>query len=65
MFDDTIILRQMPKWGYPQEKIEQEGKWVKHVVCEGARFHVISWVLVNGRVRRFCSEPNCIINKDN
>ena len=32
-------------------------KWIKHVHCEGARFHVISWF------PEHCSEPDCIINK--
>lgn len=31
----------------------------KHIVCEGARFHVISYS--NQGMR--CSEPNCELNK--
>jgi hypothetical protein len=30
---------------------------LKHINCEGARFHVISY----GK-RRYCSEPECAIN---
>lgn len=30
----------------------------KHVILEGARFHVISW----NSFGRVCSEPNCEIN---
>ena len=36
-----------------------DSNYIKHVVCEGARFHVIYWD-TNGR---HCSEPKCIINK--
>jgi len=40
----------------------------KHVICDGARYHVLSWV---GRMDVFgkftsephCSVPNCEINK--
>lgn len=32
----------------------------KHVVCEGARFHVLSWNTKDGAI---CSEPNCEVNK--
>lgn len=30
----------------------------KHIVCDGARFHVLSWSQRGAR----CSEPNCEIN---
>jgi len=33
--------------------------WVKHVHCDGARWHVLWWT-TNGT---HCSEPRCIINK--
>lgn len=33
----------------------------KHVVCEGARYHVISWSTLGTH----CSEPNCEINRRN
>jgi hypothetical protein len=31
----------------------------KHIVCDGARFHVLSWSQRGAR----CSEPNCEINR--
>lgn len=31
----------------------------KHIVCEGARFHVPYWTSKG----QHCSEPNCEINK--
>lgn len=31
----------------------------KHIFCEGARFHVVSWDKRGPR----CSEPNCEINR--
>lgn len=35
--------------------------WVKHVIKEGARYHVISWRMDVGPV---CSCANCEINRD-
>lgn len=54
--NDTIFIddpRDMPP------HVEHEPGWIKHVVCEGARFHVPYWDY-NGT---HCSEPRCIINK--
>jgi len=31
----------------------------KHIVQDGARFHVLSWNTIGTR----CSEPNCEVNK--
>ena len=31
----------------------------KHIVCDGARFHVVSWDANGAR----CSEPNCEMNR--
>ena len=49
-------------WGWsgilPREKAS-DPKFIKHIRCEGARFHVLSWDS-NGT---HCSEPDCIINK--
>lgn len=33
--------------------------FVKHIHCEGARFHVVGW---NSK-GEFCSHPKCILNK--
>jgi hypothetical protein len=35
----------------------------KHIHCDGARFHVISWGFGPNGVTRRCSVPNCEINK--
>jgi len=32
----------------------------EHIVCEGARFHVLSW----DNHGSWCSEPNCEINHE-
>lgn len=40
-------------------KPASDPKYIKHVVCEGARFHVLSWSTLGTH----CSEPDCIINK--
>jgi hypothetical protein len=36
-------------------------KHVKHVRCDGARYHVLSWSTKGTH----CSEKDCIVNKDN
>jgi len=46
-----------------RELVPGSRKWVKHVRCNGARFHVLSWNGGNGRARRHCSEANCIVNR--
>lgn len=62
---DTINVNPetIERWGsmyvVPREPAESDNRWVKHVVCEGARFHVVSYSTNGPR----CSEPKCIINK--
>ncbi len=55
----------------PREKINVGERWIKHVHCDGARFHVLSYYFVNGfrhphdgTVKIRCSEPDCIYNKN-
>lgn len=58
----------------PREKINPDEKWIKHVHCDGERFHVLSYYLVNcfsswvhpneGTLKIRCSEPDCIYNKE-
>jgi hypothetical protein len=55
----------------PSEKVNPDEKWIKHIHCEGARFHVLSYYVVcdfphlyNGTIKIRCSEPNCIYNKE-
>lgn len=43
----------------PVEPADSDPNYIKHVVCEGARFHVIGYSTTG----RFCSEARCIINK--
>lgn len=38
---------------------ESRAKWVPHISCNGARFHVLSWDTRGPR----CSEPRCEINR--
>jgi hypothetical protein len=35
----------------------------RHILCDGARFHVTSWLMKNGEGVERCSEPNCEVNK--
>lgn len=34
----------------------------KHIHCDGARYHVLSWGIKDGIPYQRCSEPNCEIN---
>ncbi len=48
----------------PQEIIKEGEPWIKHVNCNGARFHVLSYRgKYNGECEIRCSEKNCIYNK--
>lgn len=62
IFLDPRELKSNPLRYPPCEPSGKQG-FIKHVNCDGARFHVISWGLDNdGKVVERCSEPNCIIN---
>ena len=54
---DTIRISNPHTWPVPRVKVK--GDWIAHVLCEGARFHVLSYDSVGVQ----CSEPNCIVNK--
>ena len=41
---------------------ESEWKWVSHIYEDDARYHVVSYYLVDGVAHTKCSEPKCIIN---
>jgi hypothetical protein len=43
----------------PREKVNPNEKWIKHVHCDGARFHVLAYSTKGIH----CSEPDCIYNK--
>ena len=54
--------------GPPRKPAETDPEYIKHVACDGARFHVLSYSGYQdmlGRIhsRTRCSEPRCIINK--
>ena len=57
---DTIFLEKLPN-AYEPVPCEEasDPKYIKHVHCEGARFHVLWWDS-NGT---HCFESKCIINK--
>ncbi len=59
---DNIFLDDMPSLFVPNEPAS-DPKYIKHVNCEGAHYHVISYSFTNGEGMQHCSEPNCIINK--
>ena len=48
---------------WPPEEPASDPAYIKHVYCEGARFHVLSWHLINGHGETHCSEERCIVNK--
>ena len=41
-----------------------EKHYVKHIVKDGARFHVTRYILYKGKVYTTCSEPNCGQNRE-
>jgi hypothetical protein len=62
--EDNIFIKNLNVWLFaiPHEPAS-DPKYIKHVHCDGARFHVLSWVGNSESVRTICSEPSCIINK--
>jgi len=62
----TIDFYYTNLWQFiPREKINENEKWIKHVRCNGARFHILSWLLtIDGKGVCRCSEPDCIYNKE-
>lgn len=61
---DTIVLDNLP-WAPPSEPASVPG-FIKHVHCDGARFHVLHWALRSNGWDQWpeerCSEKNCITN---
>lgn len=41
-------------------RIVNEDGSIQHVICDGARFHVLSWSTLGTH----CSEPDCEINRE-
>jgi len=65
MFDDIIFVDDPRSWP-PHEKASHP-KWIKHVHCDGARFHAPTFSLYESyrgnRAVTWCSEKRCIMNK--
>ncbi len=57
--DVDIFLDAQPDFGVPRKFIRGSRKWIKHVHCDGARFHVLSW----SSAGRHCSEKDCVFNR--
>ncbi|MFH1648870.1 MAG: hypothetical protein ABIA11_04070 [Patescibacteria group bacterium] len=49
--------------GVPRKPVKEGEKWIKHVRCDGARFHVLSYGGGEKGAITHCSETDCIINK--
>lgn len=58
MLEDYISLPEGSRQPMP-EPAGSDREYVKHVICEGARFHTPSWDTLGER----CSEERCIVNK--
>jgi len=54
---DSIFLKEIA--AFPPVEGASEKGYIKHVFCNGARFHVVSW----SSLGMHCSEPKCILNK--
>lgn len=55
-------------FGPPRIFVKKGERWIKHVHCDGARFHVLrygGYMGLDGSIHSFihCSEPDCIYNK--
>ena len=59
---ESISIDDPTTWMVPREPAESNPNYIKHVRCEGARFHVLSWHLINGKAGMKCSEKDCIVN---
>ena len=59
IFVDPREVIYNPWYSPPQEPSERDKDWIKHVTCDGARFHILSW----DKYGKHCSEPRCIVNK--
>ncbi|WP_299085181.1 hypothetical protein [uncultured Paraglaciecola sp.] len=55
---DSIYIDHFPMVP-PREQAESDQNYTKHVHCDGARFHVLSYTSKGVS----CSERDCIINK--
>lgn len=56
---DSIILEEIPSAILVPREKASDPNYIKHVVCDGAHFHVLSYSTQGTH----CSEPNCIMNK--
>jgi len=54
----TKTIKVPDLWNYNREYNEDGTE--KHIHCNGARYHVVSW----SNRGQHCSEPNCEINKE-
>jgi len=68
--ENTIFLDKIPGGLYPdipRVLVNPDEKWIKHVHCDGARFHVLTYIGCGfprvTKVLTPCSEPDCIFNK--
>lgn len=44
------------------QRIKNAKGHLEHIACDGARFHVISYVGTRTGAKRICSEPDCEVN---
>lgn len=44
----------------PVPRIANPDGSIQHVICDGARFHVLSWSTLGTH----CSEPDCEVNRE-
>lgn len=57
---DTEIFLDAAPLAVPRRLVRGSRRWIKHVVLDGARFHVLAWSTAG----RHCSEPDCVVNRD-
>ena len=63
--DDEIVLDpaevEKKLYFHVPHEAASDPQYIKHVRCEGARFHVLFWSTKGTH----CSEERCIVNKEN
>jgi hypothetical protein len=67
VFSDEIYLEKQPDYMGPPIAHASIPGFIKHVICDGARFHVLSYGCRRNIIGGFeadirCSEPTCIYN---
>lgn len=60
---EKSLIGEKPNLFQYERELNKDGT-EKHIHCDGARYHILSWSMDNaGNVTTRCSEPKCEVNK--